>query len=159
MSTWSTPQEGRESPRAGLSGPGEKHLPYAPSFRMCRDDRANPIRRREAVYLLLTPLSMCCQADFLLISFLLIGERRRPCLGIMHRTNAPRRLLPTAAIGTGIKMANQAIQHIDDSLRKHHASALFTLTHCLLQCQEPLGSTRSIFAARIKSLSVSPLIL
>jgi hypothetical protein len=66
--------------------------------------------------------------------FLLIDERRLPCLGIMHRLDAPGRLFPTAAICTGIKMANQAIQHIDDSLRKHHSSALLTLSHCILQC-------------------------
>jgi len=66
--------------------------------------------------------------------FLLIGERRRlPCFGIMHRLNAPGRLFPTAAICASIKMANQAIEHVDNSLRKHHASALFTLPHCLLQ--------------------------
>ena len=65
--------------------------------------------------------------------FLLIDERRLPCLGIMHRLDAPGRLFPTAAICASIKMANQAIEHVDNSLRKHHASALFTLPHCLLQ--------------------------
>ena len=80
----------------------------------------------------------------------------------MHWFNATRSLFPTTAICAGMKMADQAVQHIDDAFRKHHPAALLTLPHRLLpSSQEFCGScsARSIFAAKIKSLSVRPLIL
>ena len=50
----------------------------------------------------------------------------------MHRLNAIRGLFPSAAVGAGIEMADQAIKHVNDTLRKHHSLTLFTLPHVRL---------------------------
>jgi hypothetical protein len=47
----------------------------------------------------------------------------------MHRLNAPGCLIPTTAICARKKMADQAVQHIDNPLRKHHSTTLLTLPH------------------------------
>jgi hypothetical protein len=93
---------------------------------------------------------------------LFIGEHRFRGIRIMHRLNATGGLFPTPAIRAGVEMAYQAIQHIDDPLGKHHSPALLALSHCLLQSSQELAGSWyawSIFAAKMKSLSVSPLIL
>ena len=51
----------------------------------------------------------------------------------MHWFNATRSLFPTTAICAGMKMADQAVQHIDDTFRKHHPTTLLALPHRLLQ--------------------------
>src|SRR5437016_487464 len=96
---------------------------------MCRGERANSILEASFDNVGLQPSPCAVKPIF----FFFCERLWFPCIGIMHRLNAPGRLFPTAAICTGIKMTNQAIEHVDNSLRKHHASALFTLAHCLLQ--------------------------
>jgi len=47
----------------------------------------------------------------------------------MHRLNTPSCLIPTTAIRAGIKITDQSVQHVDDTLRKHHSTTLFALPH------------------------------
>lgn len=47
----------------------------------------------------------------------------------MHGSDAMLGLFPPAAVGAGVEMGHQPIQHIEHALRKHRTLALLALTH------------------------------
>ena len=53
--------------------------------------------------------------------------------GRMHGPDAMLGLFPPTAIGAGVEMGHQPVQHIKHALRKHRTLALLTLTHLVLQ--------------------------
>jgi hypothetical protein len=50
---------------------------------------------------------------------------------MVHRLDAMLGLFPPAAIGAGVEMGHQPIQHIKHSLGKHRTLTLLTLTHLI----------------------------
>lgn len=59
-------------------------------------------------------------------------------LSRMHGLDAMLGLFPPAAVGAGVEMGHQTIQHIKHTLRKHRAFTLLALTHLILQCSQKL---------------------
>ena len=51
--------------------------------------------------------------------------------GMVHRLDAMLGLFPPAAIGAGVEMGHQPIQHIEHALGKHRTLTLLALTHLI----------------------------
>ena len=63
----------------------------------------------------------------------LSGMGCAPNLSRMHGPDAILGLFPPTAIGAGVEMGHQSIQHIKHAFRKHRTLALLALTHLVLQ--------------------------